>query len=120
MRIKELLESQHFNDSEFLDEKYELAFDLAEDLSFFMNNDDDTYRRHVYPSIVKCLRVLEQKKQPNPMMFKTAALESYKNYTKKYPIRQLPESLDDELIKEVCKNFYEEICKHVKEGKFKD
>lgn len=120
MRIKELLESQNFNERDFLDEKQELAFDIAEDLSFFMNHDDETYRRHVYPSIIKCLNIIEQKKKPNPLLFKKAALESYKNYTKQFPIRQLPESLDDELVNEVCKQFYEEICKQVEEDKFKD
>lgn len=120
MRINDLLEGYHFNDKDFLDEKQELAFDLAEDLSFFMNNDDDTYRRHVYPSVVKFLRVLEQNKNPSPALFKDAALESYKSYIQKYPIRQLPESLDDNLIKEVCKHFYEEISKYAEEGKFKD
>lgn len=119
MRIIDLLESTK-NELEPEKDKYGLDYDLSEDVVYFMNNDDDTYRRHVYPTIVKCLRQLEHKKQSKPSIFKTAALESYKNYIRKFPeIRELPDTLDEELTKSICDKLHEEFCKHSEEGKYK-
>lgn len=120
MKINELLESLEFNGSDYVKEingGKELDFDLVEDLVYFMNNDDDTYRRHVYPSIVKCIHGIEKKKQVNPLLFKSAALESYKNYRNKFPISELPSTLDEKLTNEVCVKIHEEVCKHIEEGK---
>lgn len=119
MRITELLESLNFKESDFVEDN-ELAFDLVEDLSFFMNHDDDTYRRHVYPAVIKYVDGIKQNKNVNPLIFKTATTESYKSYCQKFPIRQLPDSLDEEVINEVCKKFYEDMQKYTEEGKFKD
>ena len=58
MRINELLEAKKFDDSDFVKDtegNREIDYDLTEDLVFFMNNDDEVYRRHLYPSISKCL-----------------------------------------------------------------
>lgn len=120
MRITDLLESQNFDESDFISEKGELDYDLVEDLSYFMNHDDDTYRRHVYPNIVKCLHSLEKKKDTNPSIFKNSVVESYKQYIKQFPIRQLSDELDDKTLNNVCKKFYEDLVKHVDEGKYKD
>lgn len=120
MRIKDLLESKAHDFSEYVDAEQGLTYDLAEDLVYFMNHDDDTYRRHVYPSITKCLDLLDSKKETSPGLFKTAALESYKNYCQQYPIRELPSSLDEKTLKEVCKLVHEEVCTHKSDGKYKD
>lgn len=119
MRIRDLLESQDFK--EFINsDDGSIDYDLVEDLSFFMNHDDDTYRRHLYPAIVKCIHNSKNKKETSPAIFKIAATESYKNYIKKYPIRELPDELDSKLIEDVCKKVYEDICKHIEDGKYKN
>lgn len=120
MRIKDLLESYKKDFKEFVDPEKGLLYNLAEDLVFFMNNDDETYRQHVYPSLAKCIGKIEQNRKIDPLIFKTPALESYKKYRIQFPINELPQSLDDETLNEVCHKYYEELCKHHEEGKFKD
>lgn len=123
MRIKELLEGKNFRDMDFIketDKGNEIDFDLVEDLAFFMHNDDDTYRRHVYPSISKCLDYTKHKKKTSPAFFKSAALESYKNYLKEYPIRELPDSLDEETCNKVCEKLHDEFKEHFSDGRYKD
>lgn len=123
MRIKDLFEGQSFqNYEDFItsdeDKNEKLNYDLTEDLVFFMNHDDDSYRRHVYPAIVKCMRGIDKKMDQDASIFKTAALESYKNYLHQYPIRALPNDLDDNQLKEICSKFYENLCKDIDEGKY--
>jgi len=123
MRIRELFENNKFDDLDYVkksDDGNQLDFDLVEDLTFFMNNDDDLYRRHVYPSISKCVSSVNAKKKINPSIFKNAALEAYNTYIKKYPIRELPNSMESKLCEKVCDKMYEEFQKNYKEGKYKD
>ncbi len=119
MRIKDLFETTQMQLKDFV-ENDEIKYDLAEDLVFFMNHDDDTYRYHTYPAIVKCLNSMRKNKNSNYSLFKEAALESYKNYCKQFPSRELPNSLDDKILEEVCKLIHEEVCTHESEGKYKD
>lgn len=112
MRIIDLLEDINFDETEYLNkDKGEIDYDLAEDLTFFMNHDDDVYRRTVYPAVVKCAEAFEKKKSCKPSIFKQAALESYRMYTEKFPIRALPENLDEDLCNEVCEKMYNEVQK---------
>ena len=120
MRITELLENQNFNETDFINDDGELDFDLVEDLAYFMNHDDDVYRRHVYPNVVKCLHGFANKKETTPAIFKSSVIESYKSYVNQFPIRQLSSDLDEKTVNDVCKKFYEEIANYVKEGKYKD
>lgn len=126
MRVIELLENKDFSDIDKLadtagtDQDDGLDFDLVEDLVYFMNNDDDAYRRHVYPHIVKCVSHIKRKVPTKSSIFRLAALECYKDYSKKFPIRGLPESLEEKQIKQVCDKMHEEVCKHASEGKYKD
>jgi exoribonuclease II len=124
MRIVELLEGKNFNDLDFVtmsdDGQSELNFDLAEDLAFFIKNDDDVYRRHTHHAIHRCLENIKKNKKTSPDLFKEATLEGYKEYLKQYPIRHLPEDLDDETCKKVCKQMHEELCKQVEEDNLKD
>ena len=123
MRIRELLEGKKFNDLEFVNQGEDgtgINYDLVEDLAFFMHNDDDIYRRHVYPSVAKCIDGMKSKKQINPAIFKLAVEESYRNYIKKFPIKQLPASLDEEQCLEVCKKLHDDFCKDYDDGKYKD
>lgn len=123
MRIRELLEGKQFNDLDWIrfdNDKQELAYDLSEDLVYFMNNDDDVYRRHVYPAVSRCIDYIKENKKTNHTIFKRAVEESYKEYIKKFPIRQLPESIEEKICHEVCEKMHEELCKDFSEGKYKD
>ena len=123
MRINELLEGKKFDEIDFVKQHEggrEIDYDLTEDLVFFMHNDDDTYRRHVYPSIAKCLEQFKGKHHASPSVFQSAVRESYKNYIQKYPIRELPESIDDKQLKEVCEKMLDDFKNHHRDGKYKD
>lgn len=119
MRIEELLENKTYKIDEFSPDKnkYGLDFDLVEDMTYFMNNDDDTYRRHVYPAVIKCIKKIKSGNRVDPSIFEEAASECYKDYMKKYPIRQLPDMLDEELTFNICEKMYKEVCQHVEDGK---
>lgn len=123
MRIIELLEGKNFNDLQFVkitdDEgNKELDFDLTDDLIFFMNNNDEAYRRHLHPIVAKCMNRLKSKKSVKPSIFEPAIIECYKMYKEEFPIRELPQSLDEKLCNEVCDKIHEEVCQHIKDGKY--
>jgi hypothetical protein len=123
MRIRELLEGKKFNDLDFVKkdgDKTDIDYDLTEDLVFYMNNDDDVYRRVVYPSVVTCTDRLESNRKTNPSIFTNAVKESYKQYLKKFPMRQLPLDIDEEVCKEACEKMHEEICQHHSDSNLKD
>jgi hypothetical protein len=123
MRITELLEGKKFNDLDFIrkeGDKTELAFDLIEDLAYFLNNDDDIYRRYVYPAVNKCVESIKRNKTVSSSVFKTAVGEGYKEYIRKFPLKELADTLEDTLCKKVCDKMHEDVCKDVTEGKYKD
>ena len=118
MRIQDLFENKSFDDTEFINkEEGTLDYDLAEDLTFFMNNDDDVYRRSVYPAVVKCINAFEKKTSVKPSVFKQAAVESFRAYAAKYPIRSLPADLDEELCNEVCEKMYNDVQESLSDKK---
>jgi hypothetical protein len=122
MRIQELLEGKKFDDLDFVTKengKRSINFDLAEDLIHFMNQDDDVYRRHTYPAIANCLDKMSKKSKPNTNVFEPAVKESYKIYTRKYPIRDLPDEIDSKMCEQVCNKIHEEVLKHISDGKYK-
>ena len=123
MRINELLENTLFNDLDFVSPKEdgrEINYDLPDDLIHFMHNDDNVYRRHVYPAISKCVDRVKADRATHPNMFKVPVETSYKLYIKKFPIRELPDDLEEEVCKKVCKKIHDDTCKHVADGKYKD
>jgi hypothetical protein len=123
MRIIELLESTEYKDLGFVKDigdegDREIDFDLVEDLLFFMNNNDDAYRNHLHPALSKCINQQKDKKKTKSSIFKNAILDSYEMYTKEYPIRELPSSLDEKICKEMCDKLHEEVCQHIADGKY--
>jgi len=120
MRITDLFEHKLEGFVEYKNGEAELQFDLAEDLVYFMNHDDESYRRHLYPTIATCLHKHKKNESIRPGIFKKAATDSYQKYLQQFPIRELPECLDDKLIREVCGKLHEEFCKHIDEDKYKD
>jgi hypothetical protein len=123
MRISELLEGVNFKGEDFVDkkgDKREINFDLAEDLMHFMHNDDHVYRRHLYPILANCLDNVKGKKPTSKSVFKPAVESSYKLYIKKFPIRELSDSLNSKTCEEICEKLHEEFKEHVSDGKYKD
>jgi hypothetical protein len=123
MRIRELLENTNFKETDFIKktgDKHELDFDLVDDLLHFMHNDDHAYRRHVYPAVIKCIDVIKTKQPTHSKMFAEAIRECYKQYKKKFPIRILPDELEEETLKKACSKFHDDLKEHVKAGKYKD
>lgn len=123
MRIIELLESAEYKDLGFVKNigdkgDREIDFDLVEDLLFFMNNNDDAYRSHLHPALSKCITKQKDKQKTSSSIFKNAVLDSYKMYTKEYPIRELPSSLGEKICKEMCDKLHEEACQHIADGKY--
>ena len=122
MRIRELLESKLFKDEDFVTKNEtgrEINYDLAEDLAYFLNHDDDIYRRHTFPAISKCIEIVERKKKPAASIFKSAVEEGYRDYLKKYPIRELPESVEESMCNEVCDKLRDAVYQDIKDGKYK-
>ena len=122
MRIRELLESFNFKEDEFVkkhNNKVELDYDLAEDLIHFMHNDDNVYRRNVYPTIAKCIDLVKAKKPTDLKLFRNAVEESYKEYVKQFPVKELPHKLENKMCEEICDKMHEDIIQHIKDGKYK-
>jgi hypothetical protein len=121
MRIYELLEGKYFKDLDFVKsgkDGRELDYNLPDDFIHFMNNDDDVYRRHVYPAISRCVDMVKTSQNPTPAVFKLAVIRSYPSYIKQFPIRELPDTLDEKMCREICQKFHEQVCKHVEEGNY--
>jgi hypothetical protein len=122
MRIIELLEGNNFNERDHIKQigdkgGQELDFDLVGDLIFFMNNDDEAYRRHLHPTISICIDRINANKSTKPSVFDNAVHKCYHMYVQKYPIRILDDSLDDALCNEICEKLHEEVCQHITDGK---
>jgi hypothetical protein len=123
MRIQELLEGKYVDYNDFVKQagdKREIDFDLTEDLIHFMHNDDDVYRRHLYPSIIKCIDNIKTKTPTSLKVFKPAVENSYKLYIKKYPIRELPTELGDKMMERICNKLHTDTLKDIKDGVYKD
>ena len=123
MRMRDLLEDRHFDDSKFVatkGNKREIDFDLAEDLMHFMHNDDHAYRRHTYPAIARCIDSIEHDKDTKQSIFEPAVKNSYKMYIEKFPIRELADDLEEDTFTEICNKLHTETLKHIQDGMYKD
>ena len=123
MRINELCESIDLElDKEEKDpnDPHGLGFDLKDDLIFFMNHDDDAYRRHTFPTVLKIKDQIDAGKKPDYKLFDKAIKEAYNKYCAKFKIRELPNALDQELLDEMSQHLYEEEVEKIKNGHYKD
>lgn len=121
MRITDLLENAHFKSEEFVkqtDNGTELNFDLVDDLVFFLNNDDNAYRRHLLPAVHKFIDKQRSKEEPKYTIFKTAVADGYKKYTQQYPMRELPDDIDTKIWKTACKKLFDQISKDMEDGHY--
>lgn len=126
MRIRELFEnvSAAFDETKFVEKnqkgQYEPNFDLVEDLIFYMNEDDEMYRRHLYPALSKALQSMTGKRNIDSSVFSKAVEECYRAYTKKFPIRYIPDELDNGLREQACTKLFDDLKKAFEEGKYKN
>jgi hypothetical protein len=124
MRINELLEGTLFKDADFVspqeDGKRDINFDLVDDLTHYMETDDDVYRRHVHPVVSKFIEMYKGDKDCSASMFKPAAEKSYQMYIRKFPIRELPDQLDEKICKQVCDKISEDLKQHIANDKYED
>ncbi len=122
MRINELCESI---DKELEKPAYDpedphgLGFDVREDLAFFMNHDDNVYRRHTFPTILKIKDLAESGKQTDYKLFDKAVRECYSVYQDKFKGHKLPEMLDQALIDDVARKLHDEELERIKNGEYK-
>lgn len=121
MRIKELFENAYFKSEDFTkqtDNGSEIDFDLADDLVYFLNNDDDTYRRCLLPAVYKFIDLKKADKEPKYTIFKSAVAKGYERYTDKYPMRELPSEIDKKSWKAACKQLFDQISKDMEDGEY--
>jgi len=123
MRIQDLLEGKNFDDLEFVKQdgdKKEISYDLPDDLIHFMHNDDHAYRRHLFPAIARCMDQMSSKKPTNMNVFKPAVMHSFKLYADKFPIKELPNELDEKMCERICNKMHDDVIKDIKDGVYKD
>jgi hypothetical protein len=121
MRITDLLENAHFKSEEFVkqtDDGTELNFDLVDDLVFFLNNDDDAYRRYLLPAVHKFIDKQNAGEDLKCTIFKTAVADGYKRYTTEYPMRELPNDIDKKTWKAACKKLFDDVSKDMEDGHY--
>jgi hypothetical protein len=121
MRITDLLENAHFKSEEFVkqtDDGNEIDFDLAEDLVFFLNNDDDAYRRHLLPAVHKFIDKQKAGDELKYTIFKTAVADGYNRYAQQYPMRELPTEIDKKTWKTACKKLFDDVSKDMEDGHY--
>jgi hypothetical protein len=121
MRITDLLENAHFKSEEFIkqtDDGNEIDYDLVDDLIFYLNNDDDVYRRCLLPAVHKFIDLQKNDKDLKYTIFKSAVANGYKEYIKQYPIRELPSTIDTKVWRGVCKKLFDNISKDMEDGQY--
>lgn len=79
-----------------------LDFDLVDDLTFFMEDDDGCYKTYLLPLEDKIEAEFRKGKSVPLNLFVRAVRESYKMYKNKFDMPDLPESLDHDTIKDCC------------------
>jgi hypothetical protein len=121
MRITDLLENAHFKSEEFIkqtEDGNDIDYDLIDDLVFFLNNDDDVYRRCLLPAVHVFIDKQKADEETKYTIFKSAVAKGYKQYIKKYPIRELPSTLDTKVWRDVCKKLFDQISKDMEDGQY--
>lgn len=117
MRIRELFENKYFNPVQYVSEvgdnkDNEINYDLVEDLFYFINNDDDIYRKKLYPIIAFFLEKRKVNKVPPAKIFARMVEESYDEYKKQFPIKELPKDLSQEMNTKICEKLYDMVVNH--------
>jgi len=96
----------------------EFKFDLGEDLIYFMHNNDDFYRRNLFPVLKVCKRKFDLGQGFSHRMFKPIIAKAYEAYKKEFPLRELQDSLEEEKCDAIAKEIYNTELGHMKDGKY--
>lgn len=107
MRIRELLENFEDRNNNGLNDK--LEYDLGDDLLYFLNHDDDVYRRHIFPAIQTYKNNKNKDRRVKQKLFGGAVNKAYEAYTKRFPRRDLPESLPTEICEKLCDSLSNDV-----------
>jgi hypothetical protein len=85
-----------------------LDYDLADDLSFFMRNDPEFYRKKYFPLVSKFKGKCKCNDTPKPVFFKRIVLDAYKVYKDKFQVESLTDELSIDHLKEICTKLHKE------------
>lgn len=96
-----------------MDKNKKIDFDIADDVVFFINNDNAFYRKHAFPEITK-FTSLCKKGKPSIEFFKPLAKSAYTAYLSKYPHDLLPPELPIDVCHEICNKLFKQEFKHIK------
>lgn len=105
------------NDRGAADDEY--TFDLAEDLIYFMHNNDDFYRKSFFPVLNLCKKQFDQGNTFSHRIFKPVVTKAYNMYKDEFPLRELRDELDKEMVEEICKKIHECEMTNMREGAYK-
>jgi hypothetical protein len=112
MRITELVENIDLE----LDKNKDVDFDLVDDLLFYMNHDDEVYRRHTYPSIVKYKNAMDKGEETDHLLFGSAVTNAYKKYCEAFKEKRLPEKLSRDVLNKVCHKLHNDEGNNINDG----
>jgi hypothetical protein len=93
-------------------------FDLDDDLIFFMHNNDDFYRRNLFPVLKVCKNKFDHGGGFSHRMFKPIVAKAYESYRKEFPLRELEDKLDEEQCEAIARKIYEMELGNMKDGKY--
>jgi len=105
------------NDRQAADDEY--TFDLAEDLIYFMHNNDDFYRKSFFPVLNLCKKQFDLGNTFSHRIFKPVVTKAYKVYKDEFPLRELRDDLEKEMVEEICKKIHESEMTNMREGAYK-
>jgi hypothetical protein len=99
-------------------ESDEFKFDLGEDLIYFMNHNDDFYRRNLFPVLKVCKNKFDKGHGFSHRVFKPIVMKAYEAYKKEFPIKELEECLEEEKCENIARQIYETELGNMKDGKY--
>lgn len=105
------------NDHSGADDEY--SFDLAEDLIYFMHNNDDFYRKRFFPVLNLCKKQFDQGQSFSHRVFRPIVTKAYSMYKDEFPLRELRDDLEKEMVEEICKKIHESEMTNMREGAYK-
>lgn len=96
----------------------ESKFDLDDDLIFYMHNNDDFYRRNLFPVLKVCKNKFDHGGGFSHRMFKPIVARAYESYRKEFPLRELEDSLEEEQCEAIARKIYNTELGNMKDGKY--
>jgi hypothetical protein len=85
-----------------------LDFDLVDDVVYFINNDEEFYRKYAFPVVDKFVHLCKKGKTPSVGYFKVLANNGYKEYQVKFPHSNIPEKLPSPDLRDMCHKLFKQ------------